>query len=99
MFYKLNNVLVPQSYILTKLHEALSQIYLQVEAAESRPTDYVQVKIKNNYKVKDSFFTGMIDPLEWYAESAKAESATKITLSFMGNFINLINKLEKTIQL
>lgn len=97
--YRLNNVLVPQSYILTKLYEALSQIYLQVEAAESRPTDYVHVNIKNNYKVKDSFYTGEIDPSEWYVEAADAEAATKITLSFMGNFINLINQLEKTIQL
>jgi hypothetical protein len=57
----------------------------------------VQVKIKNNYKVKDSFYTGEIEPAEWYIEAAEAESATKITLSFMGNFINLINQLEKTI--
>ena len=63
---------------------------------ESRPTDYVQVKIKNNYKVKDSFYTGEIEPTEWYIEAADAEAATKITLSFMGNFINLINQLEKS---
>lgn len=97
--YRLNSVFVPQSYILTKLHEALTSIYTQVKAAETNPTQYVHVKIHNNYKTQDSFFTGMIDPLEWYAESVKAESATKITLSFMGNFINLINQLEKTIQL
>lgn len=96
--YRLNTVFVPQSYILTNLHQALYKLYTDVANAEKNPTDFVHVQIINKYKPVDSFYTGEINPDEWSAEAQYAISQTRITLHFMRNFIALFESLNKLLQ-
>ena len=100
--YTLNNIYVPNSYILNETYKHLLKIYTNIESQER--THGFQVNLTTYNPPKTSGFTK--DELSflgkesdesnrWYIESHHALDETHLTMKFLSGFLDLLDSLSR----
>ena len=101
--YKLNQVYVPASMILTFIADSVEQAnkmiiegaHTQVKITTNNATRAINKWLKNrSWSTNDNDeSTGYNEAYDWTAVASEVASGTKVHISFMGSFLKLINKL------
>lgn len=100
--YRLNRLYVPQSYVLQLLYDALKESYNQASTLASSQKA-MRITITNGYTLQDSFYQEENGkPVRGYdedygywndfeLEGQKALKATKMKISFLADFLQILN--------
>ena len=97
--YTLNNVYIPNSYILNETYRYLAKMYGELEQNAGKTNQGIRLTLDTYNPKKTSGF----EPEEllfpkaerWVEESQNALKKNKLTITFMGGFLDLLNSLEK----
>lgn len=97
--YVLNNTYVPNSYILSETYRYLAKVYGQIESESKNPSQGIQLTLSTYNPTKTEGFSveelRFPEAIRWRAEADEALRQTKLKITFMAGFLDLLDSLQR----